>query len=86
MTKHKTGTREEWLAARLDLVKAEKADAAKRPASAAAAGFAVGSNRQGVPLRDRRRKSYADKNVVGIVLTQLTRFDCPKYLACQITT
>ena len=24
MTKHKTGTREEWLAARLDLLKAEK--------------------------------------------------------------
>ena len=34
----------------------------------------------------RLTENYADENVVGIVLRQLTRFDCPKYLACQITT
>ena len=37
----------------------EGADAAQRRAGAAAAGAAVGSNRQGVSIRDRRRKRLA---------------------------
>ena len=49
MMKHKTGTRKQWLAARLKLLEAEKKltrrsdDLARR-----AAGAAVGSDRQGV--------------------------------------
>ena len=43
MTDHKTGTREEWLAARLQLLEAEKAltrrsDELARPAAGAALG------------------------------------------------
>ena len=59
MTKHKTGTREEWLAARLELLRREGADAARRRAGAAAAGAAVGSDRQGVSVRDRRGERLA---------------------------
>ena len=43
-TTHRIGTREEWLAARLELLEAEKdADAAQRRAGAAAAGAALGA-------------------------------------------
>ena len=54
MTTHMTGTREEWLAARLDLLKAEK-ELTRRSDELArtAAGAAVGPGRQGVSLRDR---------------------------------
>ena len=53
MTKYKTGTREEWLAARLRLLKEEKElTRAQRRAGAAAAGAAAGPNRQGVSIRD----------------------------------
>ena len=53
MTDHKTGTREEWLAARLELLQAEKElHAGQRRAGAPAAGPAVGSDRQGVSIRD----------------------------------
>ena len=47
MTNHKTGTREEWLAARLELLEAEK-ELTRRSdeAGAAAAGAAVGSHRR----------------------------------------
>ena len=49
MTKHKTGTREEWLTARLELLKAEK-ELTRRSerAGAATARVAVGSHRQGL--------------------------------------
>ena len=62
MTTHKTGTREQWLAARLDLLEAEKdADAAKRRTGTAAPGAALGSCRQGLSVRHRRRgASLAD--------------------------
>ncbi len=54
MTKHMTGTREEWLAARLEPARGgEGADAAQRRAGAAAPGAAVGPGRQGVSIRDR---------------------------------
>ena len=54
MTTHMTGTREEWLAARLELLEAEK-ELTRRSdeAGAATAGAAVGPGRQGVPIRDR---------------------------------
>ena len=39
----------------------EGADAAQRRAGAAAAGAAVGSNRQGVPIRDRRGQRLAGR-------------------------
>ena len=57
MTDHRTGTREEWLAARLELLDAEK-ELTRRGdrAGAAAPGAAVGSDREGVPLRDRSRE------------------------------
>jgi hypothetical protein len=47
-----TGTREDWLAARLDLLEAEREGihAAQRRAGTAAAGLAVGSDRQAVPI------------------------------------
>ncbi len=63
MTNHQTGTRDqpshrygsasEWLAARLELLEAEK-ELTRRSdeLGAAAAGAAMGSDRQGVPLRD----------------------------------
>jgi len=45
MTAHKTGTREEWLAARLELLGAEKElTAEQRRRGAAASGAALGSN------------------------------------------
>ena len=55
-----TGTREEWLAARLDAARGgEGAHAAQRRAGAAAAGAAMGSDRQGVSIRDRRGERLA---------------------------
>ena len=53
MTTHLTETRKEWLAARLELLEAEKELAAQRRAGAAAPGAAVGPGRQGLPFRDR---------------------------------
>jgi predicted dithiol-disulfide oxidoreductase (DUF899 family) len=50
MTKHVTGTREEWLTARLELLQAEKELTRRRRAGATAAGAAVGSHRQGVSI------------------------------------
>ena len=58
MTAHRTGPRDEWLAARLELLEArEGADTAQRRTGAAAAGTALGPDEQGVPLRDRRGRS-----------------------------
>ncbi len=58
MTTHTTGTREEWLAARLELLDAEKElTRQQRRARPAAAGAALGPDREGVPLRDRRGPS-----------------------------
>jgi uncharacterized protein YndB with AHSA1/START domain len=52
----------EWLAARLGAAQGgEGADAAQRRAGAAAAGAAVGSDRQGVSIRDRRRERLAGR-------------------------
>ena len=60
MTKHMTGTREEWLAARLELLRGgEGADAARRRAGAAAPGAALGPDRQDLSLRDRGRQRLA---------------------------
>jgi predicted dithiol-disulfide oxidoreductase (DUF899 family) len=53
MTDHKTGTREEWLAARLELLAAEKELTRRSDELATTAGAALGSDRQGVPIRDR---------------------------------
>ena len=66
MTSHKTGTREEWLAARLELLEAEKElTRRRRRASPAAAGAALGPGRQGLPLRDRRGHGVARRPVRG---------------------
>jgi hypothetical protein len=46
MTDHKIGTREEWLAARLELLEAEKELTRHSELGPAAAGAALGSNRQ----------------------------------------
>ena len=62
MTKHMTGTRDEWLAARIGLAQGgERAHAAQRRARAAAAGLAVGQGRQGLPVRDRCRERLAER-------------------------
>ena len=54
MTKHMTGTRKDWLAARLGAAQGgEGANEARRRAGAATAGTAVGSDRQGLSIRDR---------------------------------
>jgi len=54
MTNHKTGTLEEWLAARLELLEAEK-DLTRRSDELArkTAGVTLGADRQGLQLRDR---------------------------------
>ena len=53
MTDHRTGTREEWLSARLELLDAEK-ELTRRGDELARLRQepAVGSDREGVPLRD----------------------------------
>jgi predicted dithiol-disulfide oxidoreductase (DUF899 family) len=43
MTDHKTGTREQWLAARLELLEAEKALTRRSDELAPAAGATVGA-------------------------------------------
>ena len=64
MTSHKTGTREEWLAARLELLRGRKsADAAHRRRGAAAPGAALGQHRQAVPVRHRRGAGVARRPV-----------------------
>ena len=66
MTKHRTGTRDEWLAARLELLAGgEGAHPAQRRAGAAAAGAAVGPDRQGVPIRHRRGERLAGGSLPG---------------------
>jgi hypothetical protein len=47
MTTHKTGTREEWMAARLALLQERRTDAPERRPGPAAAGAAVGPDREG---------------------------------------
>ena len=60
MTSHKTGTREEWLAARLALLKEEKELTRRSDEIAGAAtGAAVGPNRQDVQVRHRRGQRFA---------------------------
>ena len=55
LPEHKTGTREEWLAKRLELLDAEKEHTRRGDELARAAPrAAVGRDRQGLPLRDRR--------------------------------
>jgi predicted dithiol-disulfide oxidoreductase (DUF899 family) len=51
MTNHRTGTREEWLAARLELLEAEK-ELTRRSDELAA----LGSRGEGLPLRDGQRQ------------------------------
>ena len=60
MTTHMTGTRNEWLRYADRAARGrEGAHAAQRRAGAAAAGAAVGSDRQGVSIRDRRGERLA---------------------------
>ena len=55
MADHQTGTREEWLAARLGLLEAEKELTRNSDKLApAAAGAPLGPDRQEVSVRDRR--------------------------------
>ena len=56
MTTHQTGTREEWLAARSELLAKEK-ELTRRGDELAAERWraALGANREAIPLRDRRR-------------------------------
>jgi len=60
VTEHRTGTREEWLAERLELLAAEK-ELTRRSDELAQRRqqTAVGADRQGVPLPDRRRHPHA---------------------------
>ena len=58
MTDHKTGARQEWLAARIELLE-EGADVTQRRAGAETSGADVGPGRQVLPLRDRRRERLA---------------------------
>ena len=53
MTDHKTGTREEWLAARLELLKAEKDLCGAATSWRGSGRIAVGADRQEVSIRDR---------------------------------
>jgi NAD(P)-dependent dehydrogenase (short-subunit alcohol dehydrogenase family) len=59
MTKHMTGTRNEWLAARLELLEAEKELTAQQRAGAVAARPAVGPDRQGVSILTPMRGAAA---------------------------
>jgi hypothetical protein len=59
MLKHKTGTREEWLAARLKLLEDEKALTRRSDELADATGPALGTSRQEISLRDRRGRGDA---------------------------
>ena len=62
MTTHTTGTRDEWLTARLALLDGrEGAHAAQRRAGAAAPGAAVGPGRQGLSIRHRRGQRLAGR-------------------------
>jgi peroxiredoxin len=61
MTRHMTGTREEWLLARLAAQGGERINAAQRRARAAAAATTVGSDRQAVSIRDRRGDRLVDR-------------------------
>ncbi len=60
MTTHTLGTHDEWLAARLDLLKAEK-ELTRRSDELArqAARSALGAARGGLPVHDRRRRCIA---------------------------
>jgi hypothetical protein len=52
MSAHKIVTRREWLAARLELLKAEKrTDPPQRQVRASAPGIALGASRQGIRFR-----------------------------------
>ena len=66
MTTHTIGTREEWLAARLELLAGrEGAHATQRRAGAAASGTALGPHRQGLSLRHRRGERRAGGPLPG---------------------
>ena len=59
MTKHKTGTREEWLAKRLELLKAEKELTDLSDEVTQRRQELPCSNRQGLSIRNWRRKCQA---------------------------
>ena len=60
MTTHEIGTQEQWLRARLELLEAEK-ELTRRSDELALRrrGAAMGSDRQGVSIRDRRGERLA---------------------------
>jgi predicted dithiol-disulfide oxidoreductase (DUF899 family) len=53
MTKHLTGTRKEWLAARLELLEAEKELTRRSDELVQRRQAALGADRQGAPIRHR---------------------------------
>ncbi len=60
MTTHKTGTREQWLKARVELLKTEKElTQTQRRGGAPASGIAMGADQQGISLRHGRRERLA---------------------------
>ena len=70
MTEHRIGTREEWQAARLELLEAEKElDAARRRGGKAAARAPLGPHRQGLSLRYRRWERLAGRPVPRALAT-----------------
>jgi Bacterial protein of unknown function (DUF899) len=64
MTKHKTGTREKWLAARLELLEEEK-ELTRRSDELARRRqeLTVGPDREGVSVRDRRGERLAGRSL-----------------------
>ena len=65
MQAHKIGTREQWLAARLELLDAEKKLTRQGDDGAAAPGATLGTAGQDLPLADRRRQRHAGRPVPG---------------------
>ncbi len=62
MTTHTTGTREQWLAARLELLRGrEGADPPQRRRRPPAPAAALGPRREGLSLRDRSRPRVAGR-------------------------
>ena len=61
MTEYRTGTREEWLAARRDLLDAERSTCGRATSSPAGARSCLGGDREGVRLRHGQREEDASR-------------------------